>query len=157
MNREKQIEEMAKAICSACNDGMATCNRKPCLLAIEEATAVFELGYRKLPEDSVVLSREEYEGLKSPRFIIETKKATNKEILEKLRSSTFAIVDNNAKIEIIPTRQEIEKETAKKILKEIRGYYPINKECCNKGESFILCLCDDIAKEYGVEVDDCGK
>lgn len=61
MNEKEVIEEIAKAICGACNDGIATCKKKPCSLAIEEATAVFNLGYRKIPEGSVVLSMEEFD------------------------------------------------------------------------------------------------
>ena len=58
------IEEMAKDIhrvCTACSGEMFdeyTCDRCQAKLLIEK-------GYRKLPEDSVVLSSEEYEKLKS--------------------------------------------------------------------------------------------
>lgn len=42
------------------------------------------------------------------------------------------------------------KETALKLLTEIRGYYPGKKENCNKGELFIIELCEDLAKDYGI-------
>ena len=44
------------------------------------------------------------------------------------------------------------KEMAEKILKEIRGYYPVDKSNCEKYEKFIIELCEDIAKQCGVEI-----
>lgn len=45
------------------------------------------------------------------------------------------------------------KKTAIEILKEIRSYYPVDLEHCDKGEAFILELCYELAKKYGVEID----
>ena len=45
------------------------------------------------------------------------------------------------------------KKTAREILTEIRGYYPGDKENCKKYERFIIRLCEDLAKQYGVEVE----
>lgn len=42
------------------------------------------------------------------------------------------------------------KETAFKLLTEIRGYYPGKKEDCSKGELFIIELCEDLAKDYDI-------
>ena len=47
-------------------------------------------------------------------------------------------------------RKQGSKETALKLLNEIRGYYPGKKENCNKGELFIIELCEDLAKDYGI-------
>ena len=64
MTKQEQIEEIAKDIhrvCNACSGEIFdeyTCDRCQAKLLIEK-------GYRKLPEDSVVLSSEEYEKLKS--------------------------------------------------------------------------------------------
>ena len=64
MTKQEQIDEIAKDIhrvCTACSGEMFdeyTCDRCQAKLLIEK-------GYQKLPKDSVVLSREEYEKLKS--------------------------------------------------------------------------------------------
>lgn len=45
------------------------------------------------------------------------------------------------------------KDAAKNILKEIRGYYPIDKDHCDNSELFILELCYELANKYGVELE----
>lgn len=83
----------------------------------------------KLPEDSVVLSRKEYNEIKMYQsYIPEMKKA-----FDKVRNAAI-------------------KETAREILREIRGYYPVDLEHCDKGEAFILELCYELANKYGVEI-----
>ena len=47
-------------------------------------------------------------------------------------------------------RKQGSKEVALKLLTEIRGYYPGKKENCNKSELFIIGLCEDLAKDYGI-------
>lgn len=47
---------------------------------------------------------------------------------------------------------EVRKETAREILREIRGYYPVDLEHCDKGEAFILELCYELANKYDVKV-----
>lgn len=51
-------------------------------------------------------------------------------------------------------RQQAGKDMAKKILKEIRGYYPVDKSSCEKYEKFIIELCEDIAKQCGVNIEE---
>ena len=55
--KEKQIEEISKIL--DLYSGSHSYNK-----AYNIANALYLMGYRKLPEDSVVLSREEYEALK---------------------------------------------------------------------------------------------
>lgn len=56
MDKEKQIEEMARILCqNHCTD----CTGATCL-ALLNCKALYEHGYRKIPEDSVVLSRKDY-------------------------------------------------------------------------------------------------
>lgn len=69
MNKEQQIEEMANYYCEYCKNqtGEKFCEHiddKSCNIFFE-AELFYNAGYRKLPKDSVVLSREEYEKLKS--------------------------------------------------------------------------------------------
>lgn len=63
-DKEKQIEEIAKVMCSTCLSVEQPCYMKnqPCSLTKKQAQALYEQGYRKLPEDSVVFSREEWEA-----------------------------------------------------------------------------------------------
>lgn len=57
MNKQQQIEEMAKDIENTILGlGFYLCHKS--------AEKLLNLGYRKIPEDSVVLSRKEYEKLK---------------------------------------------------------------------------------------------
>lgn len=116
-NKETQIEEMVKVL----HDRIINKTWR----AEKVAKELYEI---TVPEDSVVLSREEYEKLIAPRYIIKTKKLTNKEILEQLKTSTFYVVDNDTNIEIIPTRAEIEKETVEKFANEVyKELYQLGK------------------------------
>ena len=62
-------KEIAKIICKECAIHKKDCTggkaNLPCLMAEFCGKALYNAGYRKLPKDSVVLSREEYEKLKS--------------------------------------------------------------------------------------------
>lgn len=71
MKVNKEIEQMQKIICNRCGqfDGCSI----SCKAHKDLAEALYNAGYRKLPEDSVVLSREEYEKLKS---LYDTQKVT---------------------------------------------------------------------------------
>ena len=51
-------------------------------------------------------------------------------------------------------KQQAGKDMAKKILKEIRGYYPGDKSNCEKYERFIIELCEDLAKQCGVNIEE---
>ena len=69
MNKQQQIEEIAGTICNACKERFEISKKcknviEPCLAAYAHAEALYNAGYRKLPEDSVVLSREEYDSLR---------------------------------------------------------------------------------------------
>lgn len=82
MNKEQQIEEIAEILKNsttesakyfqaevkkAFRNGAKNLKRSDCKKSIHDiaAEALYNAGYRKIPEDSVVLSREEYEKLKS--------------------------------------------------------------------------------------------
>lgn len=79
MDKQKQmIEEMAKDICGYC---LKIIEEKECprnenqycfKSRLEEATYAYKLGYRKIPENAVVLTREEYEKLFIDSFGIMT-------------------------------------------------------------------------------------
>ena len=94
-------------------------------------------------EDSVVLSREEYEKLTAPRLFIKQKPLREKELAEKLKNANYGIIGvDESSIEIIPTRAEIEKEMAKKILNKV------DKESNGQTKQ----ITDLIRKQSGVEI-----
>ena len=95
MNKQEQIEEMAvigcvrnpqahtAEECSKCDFKQGMCN------AYRHAEALYNAGYRKIPENAVVLTKEEYIDL-SRNYVREqieqARKETAKEILSKLNA-----------------------------------------------------------------------
>lgn len=72
MTKQEQIDEMAKYICNVCEMGHGfngDCSEggtgfyKRCTITQETTKALYDVGYRKIDKDSVVISREEYEML----------------------------------------------------------------------------------------------
>ena len=129
-----QIEEMAvigcartpqahtTEECTKCGFKNGRCN------AYRHAEALYNAGYRKIPKDSVVLSREEQERILT---------ATEKRIKELKR-------------QILQAR----KETAEKILNElldfVNGWFEgvENNDFCVE----LNRISKDLAKQYGVEI-----
>ena len=122
MIKKDQIEKMAKDYYGYSIDLEADCK-----FVAEE---MYNKGHRKLPEDSVVLSREEYDEIKTYQsYIPEMKKA-----FDKIRNATI-------------------KETAEKILDLL---VPDCKACDENWHSGCLCLratlAEKIAKQFGLEI-----
>ena len=96
MTRQEQIEEISKGIhrvCTACSGEMFdeyTCDRCQAKLLIEK-------GYRKLPEDSVVLSREEICELKcqAEEDFNKAYELGSKETAEKIFKMLISKLDSN--------------------------------------------------------------
>ena len=70
MSRDKQIEEMAKFVCNACEMGggfdgeCANGNDyKKCGISRETAEAMYNANYRQIPEGAIVLTRAEIDAL----------------------------------------------------------------------------------------------
>ena len=62
MDKQKQIEEMAKDICSPCHKGkLGLCEPNKGCVVWEYAKNGVEEGYRKIPEGAVVLMRSEHQ------------------------------------------------------------------------------------------------
>ena len=82
-DNEKQIDEMASDMDYACTKRDLYPDD-----AKEIAKALILLGYRKLPKDSVVLSREEYKRI--TKELVTEQRATEiaKEYFEKMRKET---------------------------------------------------------------------
>ena len=130
MKDKEIIEEMARDIhrvCTACSGEMFdeyTCDRCQAKLLIKK-------GYRKLPEDSVVLSKEEYEDYK---------KHVDNCVEEYHRGQHEAEVYYK-NIQIPRER----KETAEKIYKKIKDSFLINSKNCYKLKIWIK-------EQFGVDI-----
>ena len=64
--KQKQIEEMAKVICGKYNNGGCEIDGYVCNLRCDSrirAEICYEKCYRKIPENAVVLTREEYDDM----------------------------------------------------------------------------------------------
>lgn len=105
MNKEQQIEEMAKFMHYKAHGKDKDCDNEKCEMCWcsckNDAEALYNAGYRKIDKDSVVLSREEYEQLKQT-------------IISQSEESTKLCTHLTQKI--IDTR----KETVEKILKDFK-------------------------------------
>ena len=124
MNREQQIEEIKKVIISVY--GRIRTGGED-FLNNRQAEALYNAGYRKLSEDSVVLSREVYDEIKTYQsYIPEMKKAFDK------------------------IRNAIIKETAEKIFKMLISELESNKFLYGKRIIMEVDV-ENLAKQFGVE------
>ena len=98
-DKEKQIEEMREHICIGCSGKPCGEYCDKCKFVAEELLKHYQL---KLPEDSIMLTREEYDSLK-----LEIQQAHNKGVRVGFDLKEFKI--NSIK-------QKASKETAEKIL-----------------------------------------
>lgn len=170
-DKEKQIEEMAKDLnevetdvghilvnetFSYVKEHKNTTLKKDFFNAhtktFEELTAeeMFKKGYRKINKDSVVISQKEYEKLIAPRLFIKPRELNKKELAEKLKNEKYGIIGvDSSSIEIIPTRADIEKETAEKILKPL---YDACKEDTYGQTVVDFAILENFAKQFGVDL-----
>lgn len=120
MNKQEQIEEMQVdlLLCLVFSkNGGVKCG--------DTAEALYDAGYRKLPEDSIVLSREESQALK--------KQIEYWEYEAKVARKYIA---------------EVRKETAEKILDEVKDMF-LNT---SYNIDWIFNKLEELAKQFGVEI-----
>ena len=135
MTKQEQIEDMAKER-NEIKDLMKLLDKCVSLNPMcksEVATVVYGNNYRKLPEDSVVLSREEYEKLKGRA----------EEVFNEMTERMKAEVKIAKKMGIIKGR----KETAEKI-------YCMADEICTGGQNDGDKILAMIKEQYGVKVEE---
>lgn len=118
MTDEKMIEEMAKILCDRYGT-MSDCKMLACYL--------YSQNYRKLPENAVVLTREEYEDLKI---------AKDFDYGYHNGESNMTLYYENIRL------PEVRKETAREILKYLMQF-----------EGYAAYAGEELAKKYGVEVE----
>ena len=124
MTKQEQIEEMISTLAASNNPFVDV----PVEIMPQVAKALYNAGYRKIPEDSVVLSREEWKQIKNSLYY-------SKEELEK-------------------KLQRERNETAKEIFKSFENafslYYPHGILTYEDFQNHFMYL----AEKYGVEVEE---
>ena len=97
MTKQEQIEEMVSIMAASNNPFVDV----PLEIMPKVAEALYNVGYRKLPEDSVVLSREEYEKLKmleechiTCEDMLEFVEKARKETAEEILNTVVGAIDN---------------------------------------------------------------
>ena len=116
MDKKKQIEEMAKDFNYQCK---TPCHQNDCYTrcgTYKVCEMFYNAGYRKINENEIVISKEEYEGLKSQRYIIINKQVKSGENVVNL--PYYPVPEYE--IKHIPSEEEIRKETAREILDQIK-------------------------------------
>lgn len=129
MNKEQQISEMAKIVDEMYNVYTTT--------ADDIAEGIYDAGYRKIPENAVVLTKEEYIDL-SRNYVTEqieqARKKTAKEIFQKV-------------VNICRKEEDFQDGTVNTQLEPL--YFGIMNGC-----AFIRGEVKKLAKQYGVEVEE---
>lgn len=139
----EMIEEMAKEIEKTfyvyrgfCQRKRTECSAINNCLYCNVATHLTEQGYRKIPENSVVLTSEQY----SNYLILQTNHEWLREKAKELQADNERLYKNLGKF-----KESVRKETAKEIIKWFIKYsvcIPSVKEI------------NEFAKKYGVEVEE---
>lgn len=162
-DKEKQIEEIKKYCCWY-NKGkcLANCGVEDiCDLNCgfgQGMETLIEQGYRKLPKDSVVLSREEYEKKKKhlqnvlelSSFQLENVVKENEKLKEQLKDKKLLTEENYNKLCHLAyfgyddAYEKGSKETAEKIIDLIKTFCPDKK--------FIEVITRIISERFGVEI-----
>lgn len=152
MNREQQIEEMAKIICGRVKDDICIIDRTSCDSCCNwarQAEKIYNAGYRKtftsdLANDTQKAYKEGYEKAQSElKTEIERLKAENKELTKVVSSKVYDLIDN-AK-EIADAREAWEKQAKIDVLNELT----VKAVSLSAIETYHICnLVDELLKEY---------
>lgn len=136
-DKEKQIEEMAKDIENTILGlGIHLCNKS--------AEKLYNLGYRKIDKDSVVLSKEEYEALKKQiEYWEHETKVARQDLFEESKETAEKILNE----------QYQECKVAEQDVLKIRGgknddYY----KGFSLGMTNTKMHIQELAKQFGVEI-----
>ena len=129
------------------------------------AEHLISLNYVKLSKDSVVLSREEFEKKKKhlqnvlelsnsqfEKVVKENEELTDREITKKLKMSEYFVIQDDCKFEMIPTREDIKKETAEKIYLQAKAIVDATKYIVQGREYLHIDALKEIIKSCDVEI-----
>lgn len=131
-DKQQQIEEMAKDLCKACSIKTCKSEYPPCAMAQIVSEDLYNAGYRRVGENAVVLTQEEYNAL-----MLEQQRL--KKIVDRIPCG-YELKDKTRK----ETAKEIINEIKRKYGKSCSEYYPLLIEITSEE-------LDDLAKQFGVE------
>ena len=135
MTKQEQIEEMISAMAASNNPFVDV----PVEIMPKVAEALYNAGYRKLPEDSVVLSRGAYDTLKT-----ENDKYVKNCI-------DYIATINKLENKVWEVEQQASKETAEKIFKMLISKLESNQFL--SGKRIIMEVdVENLAKQFDVEI-----
>ncbi len=156
MNEKEKIKEMASDLTKMVIQDYGG------VYFLETAKALYNLGYRKIPEGSVVLDRQEHQKYCAYKIIepqikgcLDRERKLEKQIaeLEEQRDKQAYIAE-----ELIQEKhrwtEQARKETAKEIFKEIMKTPYYNEYAERQGYLIRLEKFNEIAKQFGVEVEE---
>ena len=132
MTEKEMIEEMAKIQCDSCKKYMGEsedCDSAECLFIRKKyANELIKQGYRKLPEGSVVLSKNEYEELNiTGKYfndaLNQARKETAKEIIRDIK---YTVEDRNGAT--LEEDLSVDATILKEVLDEIAKQFGVVKE-----------------------------
>ena len=182
MTKQEQIEEMGKVMPERIKDPLD--NSRYIIfgksLRREIARIYYNAGYRKLPEDSVVLSKGAYESLATKANVvnaIEIRKKTADEILNAvvgaidngtffrknfifMMNKVYGVEVQNANNDktIEQANKKIVRQFYNKIQKMLDEIRQVIEEPCNGRQNAGYCVADvdnglkELAKQFGVEI-----
>ena len=172
MEENKQIEEMAKYIktaneinCIRTCDNCEYYNDDSKCISFGQAIALYNAGYRKIPEGSVVLSREEYERLLTRPLNamgdLVIGKIKNKKKCGYDKDDICVNSDSEHLTDYCPLKEELvqaRKETAREIIEYFDLWLVEDFEEMNDNDFIHIMKKDfvrrrkELAKQHGVEV-----
>lgn len=137
MNKEKEIKDICKVICATCAqfDGCAI----NCKAHRDTAEALYNTGYRKSSEDSVVLSREEHEIL--------VKTAQDK--IGNMKATDFlkACISSGIMVEAVSTKEQ-DKQAVKEFAEKLKNVIHERDYVQGYAEIGLIEEIDELLKEY---------
>jgi hypothetical protein len=146
----EMVEEMAKGMCEHCIENEEfTCSiaPQPCVFAKTFAENLYNAGYRKIPEDAVVLTREEAEQVCGTvkahgellKYLQEAKSVFEEEMKEAQKEFVKRLEEDE---------KEIRKETAEKFAERVSKAF-IGLNCIDIDEwNWCQRKIDEICKEF---------
>lgn len=159
MDKQKQIEEIARTTCNYNAENFESCVEctKGWLLSCDrlvQAEKLYKAGYRKIPENAVVLTREEFESLGLVVETVQEYESQNgqpvlvkeRKVVKKLQTDFTELLNQEIReLQLAQTRKETAEKFAERLklkLKELElgGWVESETKCFNE-------VIDEICKE----------
>ena len=162
MTKQEQIKEMAEAIVRSAIIANAKIDNKCAINLKEFIDSLYKAGYRKLPEEAVIMTKKEFKEL-TEEINFWHKVNETALILTKEECDHKIILDeDHFERALNYERENARKETAKKIIEKILGYLGSNqkfiiadeKDCVWVDYEKLFDYLKKIAEENEIEVEE---